>query len=190
MWSDRWLNFYLWFLYSVKDGKVIDDKSIDQKMESWKSRMLIRSMWPRMSIWSTWSRISTWSMWPRMSIWSMWPRMSIWSMWPRMSKYPSMAKNGKNDRTNDVKSNERTQRKVMLQKKILFNCFIEFERWIFQKFDFYYYFYWTDRINMSDSLGRRGSMLYSIHFMVYIGVKYHKVSSQVLSTWHIMCQWY
>ena len=181
MWSDRWLNFYLWFLYSVKDGKVIDDKSIDQKMESWKSRMLIRSMWPRMSIWSTWSRISTWSMWPR---------MSIWSMWPRMSKYPSMAKNGKNYRTNDVKSNERTQRKVMLQKKILFNCFIEFERWIFQKFDFYYYFYWTDRINMSDSLGRRGSMLYSIHFMVYIGVKYHKVSSQVLSTWHIMCQWY
>ena len=80
--------------------------------------------------------------------------------------------------------------KLCYKKKILFNCFIEFERWIFQKFDFYYYFYWTDRINMSDSLGRRGSMLYSIHFMVYIGVKYHKVSSQVLSTWHIMCQWY
>ena len=33
MWSDKWFNFYLWFLYSVKDGKVIDDKSIDQKME-------------------------------------------------------------------------------------------------------------------------------------------------------------
>ena len=33
---------------------------------------------------------------------------------------------------------------------------------------------------MSGSLGRRGSMLYNIHIMVYKGVIYNKPSSQVL----------
>ena len=46
---------------------------------------------------------------------------------------------------------------------------------------FYYCFYLTDCSHMSGSLGRRGNMLYNIHFMIYIGVIYNKVSLQVLS---------
>ena len=78
MWSDLRLNSYLWFLYNVKDGKVIDDKSIDQSMESCKSRMLMWSMWSRISKWSRMSRNRMWPKMARTTKYTTWNWTSVW----------------------------------------------------------------------------------------------------------------
>ena len=116
MWSDLRLNSYLWFLYNVKDGKVIDDKSMDQSMESCKSRMLM------------------WSMWPRISKWSKMPRML--SKTKNVEK-PNVTKNGKNDQIYDMKLNVRVKKSYLL--KYLIQLYWKLEFWTFQKFTFYYF---------------------------------------------------